>query len=206
MYCQRRWGLIEINGDWQENVPVVKSELMHERVHNKEHEFSTKDKKVMSSVPVYNDELDIYGVLDCLEFEKNDAGTYIPSLNGKYTVKIVEYKPTKPKNEPFLETDAIQTFAQKLCVDSIFGCDSSSYIYYADIRKRIKIPFESCFEKYHKMIMQYLAEMRGYRARHEIPKVKKNQKCNGCSFADICMPKCGKSNVKSQILSLLEEV
>jgi len=206
MYCQRRWGLLEINNDWAENVQVVKANLMHENVHSKEHDYSSKTKKVFSAVSVYNDELDIYGVLDCVEFIKNDEGIFINELNDRYKVKIIEYKPTKPKDNNFWESDAIQVFAQKLCIDYVFNCDSETYIYYSDVRKRIELPFSDDNDKYKKQIVEYLAKMRDYLSRHEIPPIIKGQKCSGCSLSDICMPKCGTSDTRKQILSLMEVI
>ena len=44
MYCKRRWGLLEINNDWEENVLVIKANLIHENVHSKEHDYSSKQK------------------------------------------------------------------------------------------------------------------------------------------------------------------
>ena len=141
MYCPRRWGLLEINDDWAENFHVIKANLMHERVHSGDHEYSSKNKKVISSLSVYNDELDIYGVIDCVEFKRDKNGTFIKELDDKFRVTIVEYKPTKPKDRDFWPSDAIQVFAQKLCVDYVFQCDSEAYIYYADVRRRSLLPF-----------------------------------------------------------------
>ena len=58
-YCPRRWGLLEINDDWAENIYVIKANLMHKHVHSGEHDYSSNNKKVISSLSVYNDELDI---------------------------------------------------------------------------------------------------------------------------------------------------
>ncbi len=84
----------------------------------------SNNKVVLSSVTLYNDELDLYGVADCIEFCKNKDGVPIDGLDGKYTVRLVEYKPTQPKDGSIRETDAIQVFAQKLCADYIWKCNS----------------------------------------------------------------------------------
>ena len=57
----------------------------------------------------------------------------------------MEYKPTQPKDGSIRETDAIQVFAQKLCADYIWKCNSEGCIYYADTRKRVKMPFDEEF-------------------------------------------------------------
>lgn len=203
MYCPRRWGLLEINDDWTENVHVIKGNLMHKRVHSGEHDYSSKNKKVFSSLSVYNDDLDIYGVIDCVEFRRNSNGYFIEELEGFFDVVIVEYKPTKPKDRDFWPSDAIQVFAQKLCIDYVFACNSEACIYYGDVRRRSELPFKEYYEDYLKEINGYLELMRTYKSKNEIPRIRKNQKCSGCSLEFLCLPKTKSISIKSQILSTM---
>lgn len=203
MYCPRRYALLEVNNDWAENAFVVKANIMHENVHDGSHSFSDSNKIVRSAVSIYNDELeyDLYGITDCIEFVKSANGTFIEELSGKYDVRIVEYKPKPPKDKPYHESDAIQVFAQKLCVDYVFGCDSEGYIYYSETKKRIKLPFKSDYERYDIMLKEYLFNMRKIISENNIPPKVKGQKCSGCSIQDVCFPKEKKYNVKQMILS-----
>jgi CRISPR-associated exonuclease Cas4 len=207
MYCPRRFGLLEIDNDWRENAYVVKADILHENVHSGRHSFKGKSKVELSSITLYNDlpGIDIYGIADCVEFEKSDTGVFIKSLNGYYTVKVIEYKPRKPRNGQFNETDAIQVFAQKLCADYIWKCSSRVYIYYSDVKRRVELPFEREFDKYYALLMRLLEEMRGILNKHEIPQKRKGQVCKGCSLLDICLPKVIKSSTKKSILSMLNE-
>ncbi len=191
LYCPRRFALLEINKDWNENAFVVKANLMHESVHDGSHNFSDSRKIVRSAVAVYNDlpEYDLYGITDCIEFIHAKDGVPIHGLDGTFKVRIVEYKPKAPKGEPFHETDAIQVFAQKLCADFVWNCNSEAYLYYGDIRKRVRLPFDEKFEMYDNLLRQLLKEMRALLAEHEIPNRKKGQKCSGCSIKDLCFPK-----------------
>ena len=34
----------------------------------------------------------------------------------------------------------MQVFAQKICVDYVFDCDCEGYLYYADVKKRMRLP------------------------------------------------------------------
>ena len=34
LYCPHRWGLLEIDKAWEENIFVTKANLMHKRVHD----------------------------------------------------------------------------------------------------------------------------------------------------------------------------
>lgn len=211
MYCKRRWGLLTINGDWRENAFVVKANILHENVHDGTHSFSDKNKIVRNSVPLYNDneQYDLYGISDCIEFVKKQDGTEIIGEDGLYFVKIIEYKPTAPNNiestHGFNETDAIQVFAQKICADYIWNCNCECYIYYSDKRRRIRLPFDVEYDKYDKMLKTILSEMRKYIEENIIPDRDKGQKCSGCSIKELCFPKSTNYKVREEIYKLRED-
>lgn len=199
LYCPRRFGLLEINDDWQENALVVKGNLVHERVHSGEHSFSSKTVKAESSVQLYNDELDIFGVADCIEFRLDNNAEFSQRLCGKYAVTVVEYKPTRPKNGEISVPDAVQVFAQKLCADSIFGVNCEGVLYYSDVKRRVKLPFDEEYDKYYSLITKLLSEMRGVLESGEIPNRAPKQNCSGCSLENVCMPKCPAYSVQNEI-------
>lgn len=199
MYCPRRYALLEINDDWSENVYVVKANIMHENVHSGRHEVKGGNRVELSSVRLYNDELNLYGVADCIEFIKSSDGIYIEGLCDKYSVNVIEYKPTMPKGGRISETDAMQVFAQKLCADYIWGCNASGTIYYADTKKRIALPFESEYESYFQELKVLLGGMRKCIQSKNIPPRRKGQKCSGCSMKDLCMPKAVKYSVREMV-------
>ena len=199
MYCPRRYALLEINDDWSENVFVVKANIMHENVHSGRHELKSGRRVELSSVRLYNDELNLYGVADCIEFIKISDGVYIEGLGDKYKVNVIEYKPTMPKDGKISETDAMQVFAQKLCADYIWGCSASGTIYYADKKKRVSLPFESSYESYYNELTLLLDEMRKCICSKTIPVRRKGQKCSGCSMKDVCMPKTVKYSVRKMV-------
>lgn len=205
LYCPHRWGLLEIDKAWQENFFVTKANLIHDRVHNPEQHYSAKGKQVFTATPVYHDQEDynLYGVIDCLEIAEDKNGVPIKGYEGNYKICIVEYKPTKPKGEDYHEDDLMQVFAQKLCVDYIFGCDCDANIYYADVKKRVKLPVKNNFHEYDYRLKLLLKEMREYLHLGIIPPIKKGQKCSGCSMKDLCMP--SSKQVKT-ILSEIEEI
>ena len=164
MYCPRRFGLLEIENAWAENVSVVLANIMHENVHS-----------------------------------GNKDGVPIDGLDGKYTVRLVEYKPTQPKDGSIRETDAIQVFAQKLCADYIWKCNSEGCIYYADTRKRVKLPFDEEYDRYKVLLDDLVGKMQNVMESGVIPPKIKGQKCSGCSIKDLCMPKTKKYSIKQLI-------
>lgn len=202
MYCSHRWGLIEIDKAWAENIFVTKANLLHERIHDPEKNYASRGKKVFMSVPVYNDleYYNLYGMTDCLELTPDKNGVSVSGAEGKYRLCIVEYKPTKPKTEEYREDDLIQVFAQKLCVDFVFGGDCTGVIYYADVKKRVMLPLKENFQTYDVKLRKLLEEMRNYLKEGVIPAVKKGQKCSGCSLKDLCMPSVKPvKNIQSEI-------
>ncbi|MGN1115505.1 MAG: CRISPR-associated protein Cas4 [Candidatus Ornithomonoglobus sp.] len=201
MYCPRRFGLLEINNDWAENVFVVKANIMHENVHSGKHNYKTGKKIELSSVAVYNDELDLYGITDCIEFERSKDGTVIDALDGKYNVNIIEYKPTQPRGGEIRQTDAIQVFAQKLCVDYIWNCSSSGYVYYADTRKRVKLLLNEEFDRYYNQLTALLNDMKACLESGVVPPRMKGQNCSGCSIKDVCLPQTKKYNIRELVLN-----
>lgn len=207
LYCPRRFALLKLNCDWAENVSVIKADLLHSNVHDGSHSFSDSRKVVRSDIPVYHDapEYDLYGVLDCVEFIRDDAGVPVPLLNGRFQVRIVEYKPRAPKDTAYHKEDAIQVFAQKLCADYVWHSDSEAYLYYSDIRKRVRLPFEAEYERYDELLRRLLREMRGILALHKIPPRQKGQRCSGCSIAELCFPKAQHGTVRETVLAIAED-
>lgn len=195
LYCPHRWGLMEIGQAWAENVFVTKANLIHERVHDPDRQYVSRGKRVFTSVWVYLDdaEYNLHGIVDCLELTEDQQGVSIDGSEKRYRLCIVEYKPTKPKGKDFHEEDLMQVFAQKLCVDNVFGCDCDAVIYYADVKKRIALPLREHYGEYREELRQALREMREYLAVGKIPSIRKGQKCNGCSMKDLCMPKISRT-------------
>lgn len=209
LYCPHRWGLIAIGDVWAENFYVIKANLQHKNVHDKERIAYSKTKKMVNAVSVFNDDLEIYGVLDALELIKSPNGVNIPSFSGKYELCIVEHKPTAPKksNEGFNEDDALQVFAQKISLDSTFKTNAQAVLYYANEKKRVQLPFDSQFDYYMEKLQNTLAEMRTYLENNEIPPIRPKQKCSGCSFKDLCMPVLKKQKAnKALIYKVLADV
>lgn len=194
LYCRHRWGLLEINCAWAENYYVTKANLLHRRVHE-DNRYVSKAKISYTGVTVFNDlpQYNLVGVTDCLE-----------ELQGRYT--IVEYKPTRPKHKLYRHEDLMQVFAQKICVDYVFRCNSTGVLYYADTRKRVELPLQENYDDYDAELKQILQEMRKLMQEGVIPPIEKGQKCSGCSMKDLCMPARGKHvSLQKTINQLLEE-
>lgn len=206
LYCPHRWGLIEIDQAWAENVYVTKANIIHERAHDPDRAYASRGRKVFTSVTVANDlpEYNIYGKTDCIELIPDKAGVKLDGYEGRFKLNIVEYKPTKPKTKDYNPDDVMQVFAQKICVDYMFGCDSDGYIYYADVRKRVLLPLKENFDEYSQKLKSIVSEIRACLNTGKIPKIRKNQKCSGCSMKDMCMPRILKRDSIKQEIEKIE--
>ena len=200
MYCPHRWGLLEIDKAWAENVFVTKANLMHERVHDPDRNYMVRGRKVFTSVPVYNDleEYNLYGVADCLECKESKDGIDAFHDGKKYKLCIVEYKPTKPKQQTHRRDDLMQVFAQKLCVDYVFHCDCETVLYYADVKRRMPVDFTDTYQEFDEELRRLLSEMRANLREGIIPPIRKGQQCSGCSMKDLCMPASLKKSYRFQ--------
>lgn len=209
MYCPHRWGLLEIDKAWAENVFVTKANLMHERVHDPNRNYTVRGRKVFTSVPVYNDleEYNLYGVMDCLECKESKDGVDAFHDGKKYKLCIVEYKPTKSKQQTHRKDDLMQIFAQKICVDYVFHCDCETILYYADVKQRIPVDFTDSYREFDNELKDLLCEMRTNLREGIIPPIKKGQQCSGCSMKDLCMPSSLKKPYRFQkeLQHVLEE-
>lgn len=209
MYCPHRWGLLEIDKAWAENVFVTKANLMHERVHDPNRNYTVRGRKVFTSVPVYNDleEYNLYGVMDCLECKESKDGIDAFHDGKKYKLCIVEYKPTKSKQQTHRKDDLMQIFAQKICVDYVFHCDCETILYYADVKQRIPVDFTDSYREFDNELKDLLCEMRANLREGIIPPIKKGQQCSGCSMKDLCMPSSLKKSYRFQkeLQHVLEE-
>ena len=186
LYCPRRWGLTEIECAWAENVFVCKGDLLHERVDSGEITYST-GAVLCRSVNVYNDEWNLFGVIDCVELKRSKNGIFISQFEDKFVPSIIEYKPTAPKDGSlYRPEDAMQLLAQKVCLDSILKTDCDTYFYYHNTRKRVKAVFT---EQDYIFLRETVEKMLSLRRDGIIPKKRKGQHCSGCSRADICMPR-----------------
>ena len=200
-FCRRQWALIHIELEWEENVRTVEGVLLHEKAHD----ASIKEKRgnliITRALPIHSRELGISGECDVVEFHKSKEGITLSGIEGKYTVTPVEYKRGKPKNNDF---DVLQVTAQALCLEEMLCCEIPfGYIYYGEIKHRIKIEFT---EELRQKVKLMFLEMHKYFEQRYTPKVKISKSCNACSLKDVCIPKLNKElSVKKNIDKRLNE-
>ena len=98
--------------------------------------------------------------MDCLECKESKDGVDAFHDGKKYKLCIVEYKPTKSKQQTHRKDDLMQIFAQKICVDYVFHCDCETILYYADVKQRIPVDFTDSYREFDNELKDLLCEMR----------------------------------------------
>lgn len=194
LYCPHRWALLYEDMFWEENAFTVRGDIIHRNAHSGDI-CSTRGKISMSGVAVYSKKMGIYGKTDILELKPDKQGVIVEGYSGKYSISIIEYKPTEPKISQYL-AERIQLYAQKICVDELFFTNSTAYFYYADTKKRVKVDFSEEIL----LLPKLVSEIATFRKNGIRPSISYAPRCDGCSMKSVCMPKCKHESVKESVL------
>lgn len=196
-FCERQWGLIHIERQWNENVLTAEGRLMHEKVDDPYSDNTRADVKIIRSVPLISRKLGFYGVADVIEVHK----AYESREDVKYS--IVEYKRGKPKKD---EIDEVQLCAQAVCLEEMLNIKlEHGFVYYGEIRHRHKVLLdESLRTKVEEMAkkMHFLFE------KGETPSPILKNHCKNCSLVHICMPKhlSDRGKAKTYLRGIIREM
>lgn len=200
VFCKRRWALIHLEGQWQENYLTVEGKIIHERVHNDDLTEKRGDIIICRGMKVFSPKLGIYGVTDAIEFHKNDEGAILAGYEGFWQPIPIEYKHGEPQKN---HSDILQVVSQAICLEEMFCVEiDTAYLFYDKIHRREKIEISKELREEAKMNFD---EMREYVKRGYTPKVKIKKACKSCSLKDICLPKLSKKqSVKSYYADFME--
>lgn len=200
-FCRRQWALIHIEQQWEENLRTVEGNLLHKNAHDASFSEKRGDILISRGLPVHSRILGISGECDIVEFHRRDEdGVVLFGKEGKYIPVPIEYKHGEPKED----IDTLQLMAQAICLEEMLCCEvKSGYIYYEEIRHRVKVAFHDELRDKTKRLFD---EMHQMYQRRCTPKVKRTKACNACSLKELCLPVLNKNkSVKEYIFSKIEE-
>ena len=200
-YCRRRWALIHIEQQWDENVFTVEGDILHEKAHDGYTPEKRGNVIVSRGMPVCSRELGITGACDIVEFYASRDGIALSGRDGRYAVLPVEYKRGSHHEQ---EMELIQLAAQAMCLEEMLCCDvPEGCVYYGETRRRLKVQIDEALRE---RVRETVAEMHDLYRRKYTPKVKKSKACRACSLADLCLPKLSSAgSALSYIKSRLKE-
>lgn len=186
-FCERQWGLIHVEKQWVENVRTVEGKHLHQRVDDPYFTETRGDVKTVRSVPLVSKTLGLYGVADVIELQK------IPGDNSGVRYGIVEYKRGRPKPD---DRDEVQLCAQALCLEEMLAIVLDyGYLYYGETKHRHRVELD---ESLRTRVKKLAEKMHMLYAKGETPPAVKDKRCKNCSLADICIPKIGGGNKKTE--------
>jgi len=174
---------------------------MHEKVHDVEAHEKRGELVITRAMSVPSAKLGISGECDAVELKRSENGIELHGLDGKYIITPVEYKRGEPKED---DCDVVQLTAQALCLEDMLCCDIPfGYLYYGEIRRRVKVVFDSALRKRTEDIITEMHEL--YKKQYT-PKVKRRKCCNACSLKNICLPViCGNKKASDYVNEMLNE-
>lgn len=199
-FCRRQWALIHIEQQWAENFRTADGKIMHNNVHDSSFNEKRKNVIITRGMAVSSSELGISGECDVVEFHLSDKGVALYGRKERYIPVPVEYKRGEPKED---DSDAMQLAAQAMCLEHMLCCNIEyGYIYYGEIRHRVKIFFDVDLRNKTKSAIEEMHKL--YSTRHT-PKVKRKKACNACSLKDICLPViCGNKTASEYINNIFD--
>lgn len=192
-FCRRRWALVHLEQQWQENALTLEGHYMHERVHDDNFTELRGSVLLSRGMPVRSETLKITGECDMVELHKSEAGVPIQGRDGLWQVYPVEYKHGEPDERG---ADELQLCAQAMCLEEMFVTEiPEGAIYYGKTRHRMIVALT---EDLRKQTKDALAEMHRLFVQRYTPKAKWTRACKNCSLVEICLPKLEKRMTASE--------
>lgn len=122
-FCERRWALVHLERQWEENVFTAEGAVLHEKAHSATIE-SRPGVLIRRTLPLHCCRLGLSGQADIVEFLPCDAGQQgivFPRRKGTWRPFPIEYKRSRDK----AGSDAyrIQLCAQALCLEEMLNIE-----------------------------------------------------------------------------------
>lgn len=186
-FCERQWGLIHLEQQWEENRLTAEGRLLHDRVHEAGSE--TRPGVVIArGLHLHSFRLGLTGVADVVEFQQAEdaaeGAIQLPERRGWWRLFPVEYKRGEPKADA---CDEVQLCAQALCLEETLGAAiRGGALFYGQKRRRTDVPFD---EELRARTEGLARRMHQLFAAGITPPAVYSKKCDRCSLYDRCLPR-----------------
>lgn len=209
-FCERRWGLMYLEGMWADNRFTVEGQELHERVDEPGREIHG-DLRIARGLRLRSLRLGLSGRADVVEFhpvgEEEAAGippraAALPGVKGLWRPFPVEYKRGNPRPERF---DEVQLCAQALCLEEMLGVAiEEGAIFYGRPRRRYQVSFD---DRLRKETEALAARLHALTAAGVTPPAQYRKECRGCSLLELCMPKAAdeQGRARRYLLEAIDE-
>jgi CRISP-associated protein Cas1 len=189
-YCPRRFHLMYVEGQWEDNTHTIEGKDVHRRVDrftdllpeakppDPTNDSTGEEPPVIArSVALGCDQLGIMGKLDLVSADP-EGGEAVP----------VETKKGRVPNTPerSYAPERIQLMIQGLLLRAHGYSSSHGYVYFAGSRQRVRVDFSDTLESDARAIIADVRLARGVSTLP--PPLDDSPKCWNCSLCGICLP------------------
>jgi len=187
-YCPRRFALIYVEAEFQDNIHTQRGNAEHERVDQVAHTTARSGARVEYALPVWSARLGLIGKCDVVEFWQD--GTVYP----------VEYK-HGPRRA--WVNDDLQVAAQAMCLEEMLGVHiNTSAIFHAASKRRREVTINT---ELRQLLEETLAAMRAcLEAQCLPPPTTETRRCRECSMKDICQPQATHAGLNAARAALFD--
>ena len=182
-FCERQWGLIHLEGLWEENRLTAEGRILHERAHDGDSE-SRPGLRIVRGLRLRSLRLGLSGIADVVEFQREQ---------GNERPFPVEYKRGRPKPE---HSDKIQLCAQALCLEEMLETKvESGALFYGRTRRRLDVSFDPALRTETELTAQRLHILN---REAKTPPARMQPKCRSCSLLEQCLPRTAGAGKSAQ--------
>ncbi len=201
-FCERQWGLMYLEEQWQENRLTAQGGLLHQKAHQGGREL--RDGILLSrGLRLRSLRLGLVGVADVVEFHPagEGAGVEVSGLDGRWLPRPVEYKRGRPKPGDW---DLVQLCAQALCLEEMLEVDvRRGDIFYGQPRRRLEVELDPGLRRRTQELCLHLHRL----TRAGItPPPRAGPQCRSCSLVELCLPKLGQGRVPAYLARARREL
>lgn len=196
-FCERRWALVHLERQWEENLFTTQGELLHEKAHSAKIE-SRPGALIRRTLPLCSFRLGLSGQADVVEFfpsTDGTQGTRVPSRSGLWTPYPIEYKRSRDKRGSIAYR--VQLCAQAMCLEEMLATPVPAGAVYDGLqRRRHEVEFDSTLRETVEAVAARMHQL--FRAGVTPPPVYE-KKCDSCSLQPLCLPAAGSRNASEYI-------
>jgi CRISPR-associated exonuclease Cas4 len=197
-FCERRWALVHLERQWEENVFTAEGVLLHEKAHSAAIE-SRPGVLIRRTLALHSYRLGLSGQADIVEFLPCDAGERgiaFPRRKGQWRPFPIEYKRSRDKAGS--EAYRIQLCAQALCLEAMLSVEiAAGAVFDGKSKRRVEFVFDNSILRQVEQLATRLHEIE--RSRHT-PAAIYAKKCEGCSMKPVCLPAATQSSSAAEYL------
>lgn len=190
-FCERRWALIHLERQWEENVFTAEGELLHEKAHSVAIE-SRPGVLVRRTLPLHSYRLGLSGQADIVEFlpcEAGQPGITFPRRNGQWRPFPIEYKRSRDKAGSLAYR--LQLCAQALCLEEMLSVDvPAGAVFDGKAKRRAEVVFDN---ELRRQVELLAARMHEIQRSRRTPRAVYAKKCESCSMKSVCLPQATES-------------